>query len=79
LYFFEVNQNSNGLEFNVQSQADLSDLVADTDAESSSVILGTGFGGITDIETRPDGFLYILTFDRETREGNLHRITSSST
>ena len=31
LHFFEVNQNSNGLQFNNQSQPGLSDLVADTD------------------------------------------------
>ena len=26
----------------------------------SAIALGTAFGGITDIETGPDGFLYIL-------------------
>jgi aldose sugar dehydrogenase len=77
LYFFEVNQARNGLQFNTQSQPGLSDLVADTDEESSSVVLRTGFVGITDIETGPDGFLYILTFDRGTGEGNLYRITPS--
>jgi hypothetical protein len=49
-------------------------LVVDTDEESSSIILGTGFGGITDIETGPDGLLYVLTHDRETGDGNLYRI-----
>ena len=74
LYFFEVNENRNGLNFNAQSHPGLSDLVADTDDESSSIILGTGFTGITDIETGPDGFLYVLTHDRETGDGNLYRI-----
>jgi glucose/arabinose dehydrogenase len=74
LYFFEVNENRNGLNFNTQSHPGLSDLVADTDDESSSIILGTGFTGITDIETGPDGFLYVLTHDRETGDGNLYRI-----
>jgi aldose sugar dehydrogenase len=78
LYFFEVNENRNGLMFNAQNNPGLSDLVADTEEESSSVILGTGFGGISDIETGPDGYLYVLTFDRETGEGNLYRITSSA-
>ena len=77
LYFFEVNENRNGLNFNTQSHPGLSDLVADTDDESSSIILGTGFTGITDIETGPDGFLYVLTHDRETGDGNLYRITSA--
>jgi aldose sugar dehydrogenase len=74
LYFFEVNENRNGLNFNTQSHPGLSDLVADTDDESSSIILGTGFTGITDIETGPDGFLYVLTHDRGTGDGNLYRI-----
>jgi glucose/arabinose dehydrogenase len=74
LYFFEVNENRNGLNFNAQSHPGLSDLVADTDDESSSIMLGTGFTGITDIETGPDGFLYVLTHDRETGDGNLYRI-----
>ena len=79
LYFFEVNENRNGLKFDTQNNPGLSDLVADTDEESSSIILGTGFGGITDIETGPDGFLYVLTYDRSTGDGNLYRVTSSST
>ena len=79
LYFFEVNENRNGLQFNnntqsQQQQPGLSDLVADTEEESSSLILGTGFVGITDIETGPDGLLYVLTHDRETGDGNLYRI-----
>lgn len=78
LYFFEVNQDRNGLQFNPQSQSGLSDLVADTDEEVSSVTLGTGFVGITDIETGPDGLLYVLTHDRETGEGNLYKITSAA-
>jgi glucose/arabinose dehydrogenase len=78
LYFFEVNQDRNGLQFNPQSQSGLSDLVADTDEEASSVTLGTGFVGITDIETGPDGLLYVLTHDRETGEGNLYKISSAA-
>jgi glucose/arabinose dehydrogenase len=78
LYFFEVNQDRNGLQFNPQSQSGLSDLVADTDEEVSSVTLGTGFVGITDIETGPDGLLYVLTHNRETGEGNLYKISSAA-
>jgi aldose sugar dehydrogenase len=32
---------------------------------------GSGFGGITDIETGPDGFLYVLSFDN----GVIYRIS----
>ena len=78
LYFFEVNQDRNGLQFSPQSQSGLSDLVADTDEEVSSVTLGTGFVGITDIETGPDGLLYVLTHDRETGDGNLYKINSAA-
>ncbi|MDW3626617.1 MAG: hypothetical protein QOK72_08230 [Nitrososphaeraceae archaeon] len=42
----------------------------------SAIAFGTDFGGITDIETGPDGFLFILTLDRESDgEGNIYRIT----
>ena len=78
LYFFDVNQERNGLQFDAQSQSGLSDLVADTDEEASSVTLGSGFVGIGDIETGPDGLLYVLTHDRETGEGNLYKISSST-
>jgi hypothetical protein len=42
----------------------------------STTALGTAFGGITDIETGPDGLLYVLTLDREADgEGKIYRIT----
>lgn len=65
LYFFTVNDARDGLELS----GGLQDLVADNNEEINSVIFGTGFGAITDIETGPDGNLYILTFG-----GNLYRI-----
>jgi glucose/arabinose dehydrogenase len=53
----------------------LLDLVADPveegeKSEISSLILGENFGGITDIETGPDGLLYILTY----ADGKIYRI-----
>ena len=54
----------------------LTDLVADNEQEVSALALGTDFGGITDIETGPDGFLYILTLDKESDgEGKIYGIT----
>ena len=42
----------------------------DDDQELSQIVLGSGFeGGITDIETGPDGFLYVLNFN-----GGIYRI-----
>lgn len=74
LYFFQVNQNRTGL----QLGGNLSDLVADTYTEGNEtkteappVVLGEGFGRITDIETGPDGYLYILTYE----DGRIYRIT----
>jgi hypothetical protein len=44
--------------------------VADNNEELNAVIFGRGFaGGITDIETGPDGNLYILTLS-----GDLYRL-----
>ncbi len=79
LYYFEVNEDRTGLKFgsnSSSSQTGLTDLVADNEQEMSAIALGTDFGGITDIETDPDGFLYILTLDRESDgEGKIYRIT----
>ena len=76
LYFFELNQNRTGLVFdNPDVQIDL---VADDEEQLDDITLATGFGGITDIETGPDGLLYILTFDQESDgEGKIYRISSS--
>jgi glucose/arabinose dehydrogenase len=69
LYFFKVNGNRTGLDLG--SIAGLQDLVADSSEEINAVTLGTGFpSGITDIETGPDGLLYVLTFN-----GGLYRIS----
>jgi aldose sugar dehydrogenase len=84
LYYFEVNEDRTGIKFDsnsssTRSQTGLTDLVADNEQEMSSIVLGTDFGGITDIETGPDGFLYILTLNRESDgEGNIYRITQLS-
>ena len=79
LYFFEVNKDRTGIKFDNSSQARLIDLIADNEEEMSAIALGMGFGGITDIETGPDGFLYILTLNiRSNGEGNIYRITPLS-
>ena len=59
----------------MESDPLLSDLIADSDDEISGVTFGTGFTGVTNIETSPGGNLYILTFDREAEGlGSLYRI-----
>jgi aldose sugar dehydrogenase len=59
LYRFRVNAARNGFDF---TSPGLLDLVADSNAEFQEVLLGTGFGGITDLKVGPDGLLYILSF-----------------
>jgi aldose sugar dehydrogenase len=89
LYFFEVNENRTGLRFddnggnNQQSSSSSSsgllDKVADNKNEVAAVTLATGFRGITDIKTGPDGLLYILTFDEKSHgEGKIYRISAAS-
>jgi glucose/arabinose dehydrogenase len=76
LYFFEVNENRDGISLDTtQQQAGLSDLVVDSEGELSAITFGSGFGGITDIETGPDGNLYVLSFDN----GIIYEISSSTT
>jgi aldose sugar dehydrogenase len=75
LYFFEVNEDRTGLTFH---DPRLIDLVADPviegeDSELTSLIVGEGFGRITDIETGPDGLLYILTYE----DGKIYRIKTN--
>jgi glucose/arabinose dehydrogenase len=70
LYFFAVNDNRTGLDL---GDSGLEDLVADNDTEVQAATLGPGFGGITDIETGPDGYLYILSLS-----GHLYRIVPAN-
>ena len=78
LYFFELNGTRNGLKFDPVTQSGLDDLTADGEDELNELVLGSGFAGITDIETGPDGFLYILTFNQESDgDGKIYRISSN--
>jgi aldose sugar dehydrogenase len=57
LYHFDLNKKRNELRL----KDPLDDKVADNDNDLLNVTLGHGFGGITDIEVGPDGYLYILS------------------
>ena len=71
LYFFEVNEDRSGLKFGDSRLSD--DLIASNDRERTEVTFSTRFpSSITDIETGPDGFLYVLTF--HPTKGSLSRI-----
>jgi len=69
IYFFELNGQRDGLVLH----DGLSDLVGDSPGEISAAAFATGFGGITDIETGPDGNIYVLSF----LDGKIYRITAS--
>jgi aldose sugar dehydrogenase len=73
VYHFDLNENRDQLVLSNE----LSDRVANTDEETKSIIFGSGFGGVTDMDVGPDGYLYILSFGK----GTIYRIvpqTSSS-
>jgi len=53
-----------------KSKKNLLDKVVDDDDEANSLLFGTGFGGISDIEIGTDGYLYVLSF----KEGKLYMI-----
>lgn len=54
----------------------LEDKIANTMKETQGKIFGYGFGGITDLEVGPDGYLYVLTFDSAT--GAIYRISPAT-
>jgi glucose/arabinose dehydrogenase len=69
LYYFRVNPDRSALVLD-----NLPDLVVDNEEEQSSITFGNGFGSITDLETGPDGYLYVLSFD----SGTIYRVVPSS-
>jgi aldose sugar dehydrogenase len=84
LYFFEVNQSRNGVKLdNASQEAGLSDLVVDStvikgtglinEEELAKITFGSGFSSITDIETGPDGLLYVLSLI----DGTIYKISPS--
>jgi aldose sugar dehydrogenase len=88
LYYFKINENRTGIDFvgdeyeneNRYNDRDYDiqiglqqDLVADNKEELGKVTFGTNFGRITDIETGPDGFLYILSYEN----GKIYRIVNN--
>jgi glucose/arabinose dehydrogenase len=70
IYRFELNENRS--EFVLEGALD--DTIANTPEEVEDAIFGTGFGGISDIKTGPDGYLYILSFV----DGTLFRVVPAA-
>ena len=72
LYHFELNDNRTSLIL----KGDLEDKIANNSQEiaDNDIIIGQGFGHITDIEVGPDGYLYVLSHDNNTV--SIYRILS---
>jgi glucose/arabinose dehydrogenase len=57
IYHFKLNQDRTGLILN----GSLATKVAYNTTQLQPLVFGQGFGGITDIEVGPDGYLYVLS------------------
>jgi aldose sugar dehydrogenase len=66
IYRFTLNSERSTIEINKSSYEGNLDILADkqvnTPKEVIPLIFGSGFGGITDLEVGPDGYLYVLTY-----------------
>ena len=74
IYYFKLNSSRTGFEF--ESPEIEVDQIANEE-EKDKIVWGMGFDGITDLETGPDGNLYVLSFDESSNgDGKIYRITS---
>ncbi len=76
LYRFVLNEARDDISFDsgyTGNTALLADKEVNDPKENQPFIFGQGFGGITDIEVGPDGFLYVLSYT-----GSLFRIAPST-
>jgi glucose/arabinose dehydrogenase len=81
IYHFDLNEARTEL---ILGDGLLVDKVADSDSELESsaagngngggIIFGKGFGGITDLEVGPDGYLYVVSIG----QGAIYRIVQTS-
>jgi glucose/arabinose dehydrogenase len=61
LYHFKLNEQRTGL------------LVGKVATNQQEIVFGNGFGGITDLQVGPDGYLYVLSYS-----GTIYRIVPAS-
>jgi aldose sugar dehydrogenase len=65
LYYFKLNEDRAQLLLTGELEDKLADtddeLTKDTGADGQGIVLGQGFGGITDLEVGPDGNLYVVS------------------
>ena len=70
IYHSDLNNNRTGLALN----GPLADTIANSTNELQDIIFGQGFGGVTDIEVGPDGYLYVVSI----ANGAIYRIVPSN-
>jgi aldose sugar dehydrogenase len=73
IYHFKLNKDRTGFILN----GALADKVASGEDGTEQIEFAEGFGGITDLEIGPDGYLYILIYDSE--DGRIYRISPVTT
>jgi len=69
IYHFKLNGDRTGFILN----GSLADKVAMGEDATEQIEFAHGFGGITDLEIGPDGYLYVLIYDSE--DGRIYRIS----
>jgi glucose/arabinose dehydrogenase len=77
LYHFDLNQDRTGFTFNGILDDANNNISASNYKEEkilSKALFGKGFGGITDIEVGPDGYLYVVSIGL----GEIFRIVPST-
>jgi len=66
IYRFTLNSERNAIEINSSSYSGNLENLADKQVNNSKevipLIFGSGFGGVTDLDVGPDGYLYVLTY-----------------
>ena len=72
IYHFKLNQNRTGLLLD----GPLTAKVAEKVEEMGNSVFGRGFGVITDLQLSPDGYLYVLSYDKD--DGRIYKIVPSS-
>ena len=72
IYHFKLDDDRGSIVLN----GSLADKVASGEDSTEQIEFASGFGGITDLQIGPDGYLYVLVFDRD--DGRIYRISPIS-
>lgn len=70
IYHFDLSQDRKSLSLS----GDLADKVLSGGDNFDQIVFGKYFGLVTDLEVGPDGYLYVVSGDRETNKGGIYRV-----